>query len=1077
MYTIKAYVDGEEYTIHDSRVKALTVGGKPYFEVGDNINGSASFSVYPNHPYYDKVKKLTTDIIFYRDDEPEFYGRVLYDDEDFSGTKKVFVEGELAFLCDSIQRPKVYHNISVKAYVQDLIDIHNSQVEERKQFTVGRVTVKDSNDSLYRYSNYEDTRTTFKEKLISRLGGHLVIRHVDGLRILDYLSDEDYYTKNTQGIRFGKNLLDFSKNMDASDLVTCVIPLGAKLDEEDQDPSLEAISDQRITIASVNGGVDYVTDDNAVREYGKIYKTVTWDDVSPPENLMKKGEEYLKSAQFEKMVLELKAVDLNLKDDSFQRFEVGNKIQCTSTPNGLDKEFPLTKKKTYITSFKDNTVTLGDETSSVSYTSSNRQNTAEMEKTIKSLPSKSEILQEALRSAQDLINKQVASGYAVHVPNEFIVADDVDYKNKAKNLWRWGLGGFAHYSHGYDGPIDGVALTMDGKINGEMLLVNSVKTESLDAGYRTSVETKISESETAAKEHADDKVRVAREEIENSISNLENKISLSVRSVKETVARKNYIVGGEQETLNLDKFTLSGSTGICKVEKAEFLNKNAFKLTFSGTGSITLTQSLGTLEAGNYKIAVEAAYPEGARYRPSYIQYGFSENKSTAYLSGYKADEFQTFGKEVKITKATKSVAITVYGNSGNILYVTDIRCLRDMQELLDDLNARVDVEIGKVSASVSEVYENSLHNYCSNGSFSDSKDKFTGWSRSDTAQITQTTFNNRSCAKIQNTTSTYNISWYQKPWAKKGNVTVRFKAACASEDASTARIRVTIDGKTFYTAAGELSSIWKQFEFTSYATPSYFYTYFYNYVANTTVYITDVEILGYLNTYAESQLSILKDSITAEVTRAQGAEEKLTASIKVNANNITSKVSKGDMGSYITQYYNNVIIAFNKNSKYVQINPGEIAIYNYGVENSKKRAVFDESGNHFYRDGYYVGAIGTNQWSGNNAHKGLVFDLEPQGKYMAFAQKASASATSYTTMLCFSRANSIYDEYGVNLGCNLIGNWYTLKNFKIGSISAGGYTAFSGAIPIVCEITNNGNSWTYSHLRVYNGIIVGYWN
>lgn len=1077
MYTIKAYVDGEEYTIHDSRVKALTVGGKPYFEVGDNINGSASFSVYPNHPYYDKVKKLTTDIIFYRDDEPEFYGRVLYDDEDFSGTKKVFVEGELAFLCDSIQRPKVYHNISVKAYVQDLIDIHNSQVEERKQFTVGRVTVKDSNDSLYRYSNYEDTRTTFKEKLISRLGGHLVIRHVDGLRILDYLSDEDYYTKNTQGIRFGKNLLDFSKNMDASDLVTCVIPLGAKLDEEDQDPSLEAISDQRITIASVNGGVDYVTDDNAVREYGKIYKTVTWDDVSLPENLMKKGEEYLKSAQFEKMVLELKAVDLNLKDDSFQRFEVGNKIQCTSTPNGLDKEFPLTKKKTYITSFKDNTVTLGDETSSVSYTSSNRQNTAQIEETVKSLPSKSEILQEALRNAQDLINKQVASGYAVHTPNEFIVADDKEYKDKAKNLWRWGLGGLAHYSQGYDGPIDGVALTMDGKINGEMLLVNSVKTESLDAGYRTSVETKITESETAAKNHADDKVRVAKEEIENSISNLENKISLSVRSVKETVARKNYIVGGEQETLNLSKFNLSGSTGICKVEKAEFLNKNAFKLTFSGTGSITLTQSLGILEAGNYKIAVEAAYPEGARYRPSYIQYGFSENKSTAYLSGYKADEFQTFGKEVKITKATKSVAITVYGNSGNILYVTDIRCLRDMQELLDDLNARVDVEVGKVSASVSEVYENSLHNYCSNGSFSDSKDKFTGWSRSDTAQIMQTTFNNRSCAKIQNTTSTYNISWYQKPWAKKGNVTVRFKAACASEDVSTARIRVTIDGKTFYTAAGELSSNWKQFEFTSYATPSYFYTYFYNYVANTTVYITDVEILGYLNTYAESQLSILKDSITAEVTRAQGAEEKLTASIKVNANNITSKVSKGDMGSYITQYYNNVIIAFNKNSKYVQINPGEIAIYNYGVENSKKRAVFDESGNHFYRDGYYVGAIGTNQWSGNNAHKGLVFDLEPQGKYMAFAQKASASATSYTTMLCFSRANSIYDEYGVNLGCNLIGNWYTLKNFKIGSISAGGYTAFSGAIPIVCEITNNGNSWTYSHLRVYNGIIVGYWN
>ena len=1076
MYTIKALVDGKYYTLHNPKVKELTVGD-PFFEVGDNMNGQAEFKIFPGHPYYDKVKKLVTDIIFYRDDKEEFYGRVLYDDEDFNGSKKVFVEGELAFFCDSIQRPKVYHNYSIRAYLQDIIDIHNSQVEERKQFTLGLVTVTDSNDSLYRYSNWEDTRKILKEKLTSRLRGHLVVRHENGLRILDYLSDDTYYTKNSQKIEFGKNLLDFSKNMDASDLVTCVIPLGAKLEEEDQDESLEQIKEQRITIAGINGGVDYVTDDKAVAEYGKIYKTVIFDDVKVPSNLKKKGEEYLKTVQFEKMVLELKAIDLNFVNEGNQELRVGDKIQCISAPNGMDKEFPLTKKRIYITQFKKNTVTLGDESSNKSYTSSNRQNTAQIEETVKSLPSKSEILQEALRSAQDLINKQVASGNAVHTPNEFIVADDKEYKGKAKNLWRWGLGGLAHYSQGYDGPIDGVALTMDGKINGEMLLVNSVKTESLDAGYRTSVETKISESETAAKEHADDKVRVAREEIENSISNLENKISLSVRSVKETVARKNYMVGGEQETLNLDKFNLSGSTGICKVEKAEFLNKNAFKLTFSGTGTITLTQSLGTLEAGNYKIAVEAAYPEGARYRPSYIQYGFSENKSTAYLSGYKADEFQTFGKEVKITKATKSVAITVYGNSGNILYVTDIRCLRDMQELLDDLNARVDVEIGKVSASVSEVYENSLHNYCSNGSFSDSKDKFTGWSRSDTAQITQTTFNNRSCAKIQNTASTYNIFWYQKPWAKKGNVTVRFKAACASEDASTARIRVTIDGKTFYTAAGELSSNWKQFEFTSYATPSYFYTYFYNYVANTTVYITDVEILGYLNTYAESQLSILKDSITAEVTRAQGAEEKLTASIKVNADNITSKVSKGEMGSYITQYYDNVIIAFNKNSKYVQINPGEIAIYNYGVENSKKRTVFDESGNHFYRDGYYVGAIGTNQWSGNNAHKGLVFDLEPEGKYMAFAQKASSSATSYTTMLCFSRANSIYDEYGVNMGCNLIGNWYTLKNFEIGSISAGGYTAFSGAIPIVCEITNNGNNWTYSHLRVYNGIIVGYWN
>ncbi|MFR3808033.1 MAG: hypothetical protein ACLTX3_03420 [Lachnospiraceae bacterium] len=88
---------------------------------------------------------------------------------------------------------------------------------------------------------------------------------------------------------------------------------------------------------------------------------------------------------------------------------------------------------------------------------------------------------------------------------------------------------------------------------------------------------------------------------------MENKIALSVRSVKETVARKNYIAGGEQETLDIGKFTLSGATGNCKIEKSEFRNTKAFKLTFTGSGSVTLTQSLGILEAGKYKIAVEAS--------------------------------------------------------------------------------------------------------------------------------------------------------------------------------------------------------------------------------------------------------------------------------------------------------------------------------------------------------------------------------------------------------------------------------------------------------------------------------------
>lgn len=49
-----------------------------------------------------------------------------------------------------------------------------------------------------------------------------------------------------------------------------------------------------------------------------------------------------------------------------------------------------------------------------------------------------------------------------------------------------------------------------------------------------------------------------------------------------------------------------------------------------------------------------------------------------------------------------------------------------------------------------------------------------------------------------------------------------------------------------------------------------HFYTYFYNNVANTTVYITDVEIMGYAAAYTESQLKLTANDITAEVTRAK---------------------------------------------------------------------------------------------------------------------------------------------------------------------------------------------------------------
>ena len=218
----------------------------------------------------------------------------------------------------------------------------------------------------------------------------------------------------------------------------------------------------------------------------------------------------------------------------------------------------------------------------------------------------------------------------------------------------------------------------------------------------------------------------------------------------------------------------------------------------------------------------------------------------------------------------------------------------------------------------------------------------------------------------------------------------------------------------------------------------------------------------------------------TDEKLKEYSTTEEMNAAIKLQADSITTEVKKkvnnSEFGTKITQNAYNVRVAWNNNSNYIQLEYGQLAIYNGEVSTAEKRAVFDEQGNHFYRDGYYVGKIGTNQWSGDNAHKGLVFDLDYQGKYMAFAQMESQGAGSYTTMLCFSRANSIYDQYGIHLGCDFYGHWFDLYNVDLHDCNANGYGVVDGkSIPIITEIHDNGNGtigWTTSSISVRNGMI-----
>lgn len=492
----------------------------PIVKIGENTAGSFEFSILPKHPHYEEVNELTSVITAYDGDEEIFCGRVVEITKDLYNRKKVICEGELAYFNDSIQRPARYQGLTVRGYLETLVNIHNQQVKNQgidKTFKVGAVTVQDKNDYIYKYTNWESTLEVIKTDLLKTYGGYLRIRKENGVRYLDYLAD--YPNTNTQVIEFGSNLLDFTHDMVASDIVTAVIPLGARLEDVTEVEGLDAY----LTIKDVNGDVDYVYSQEAVKSYGWIFKTVKWDDVHVADNLLKKGKEYLTDIQFAQITLTVSAVDLHMLHVDMERIKVLDRIRVTSTPNGLDRFFPVSEMTIYLDKPSNNKLTLGTSYSKNSLSTKTESNMTSIKNKIDSLPNKSEILEEARENASQLIHS-ATNGHVVTTADEQLIMDTAD-KKTARKLWRWNLNGLGYSKTGYNGTYD-TAITMDGQIVGERLIGGSVTADKLSVSYKSSVEKQISDAIDDSNDYTDDKLKSywTRVEVETAIKNTKDAV-------------------------------------------------------------------------------------------------------------------------------------------------------------------------------------------------------------------------------------------------------------------------------------------------------------------------------------------------------------------------------------------------------------------------------------------------------------------------------------------------------------------------------------------------------------------------
>lgn len=337
---------------------------------GINTIDSFTFSMTPSNVGFNLVNEFSTLVTAYNLNKAryDFIGRVLYAETtmDESGliTKTVTCENVLGYLCDSFQTYVEEKNWTVSGLLKHLLDCHNSLVESHKQFKLGIVTAEDKNDNLFQAVQRENTWDAIKSKLIDKIGGELQVRFEEDGMYLDYL-DQIGEQKQTE-IALSANMKAITKEQDPSAFVTRLIPLGNKLkktvdvETEDGWKTEEVESEERLNITSVNNGLNYIDDEQAVEVYGIHVGVVEWDDVTEPANLKKKGEEWIKENNKVQVKYSITALDLSLIGLAVDDFDVGNIHRIKNGLIHVDDTARIIKKSIDVCEEVKSTIEVGD---------------------------------------------------------------------------------------------------------------------------------------------------------------------------------------------------------------------------------------------------------------------------------------------------------------------------------------------------------------------------------------------------------------------------------------------------------------------------------------------------------------------------------------------------------------------------------------------------------------------------------------------------------------------------------------------------------------------------------------------
>ena len=304
---------------------------------GLNAVSVFSFTLPPNHLYFDSVEGRNGLVKLYDDDNVLFIGDIINRKENFDCTTEIECQDALGWLNDVVFVKPTFSG-AIENYWAYLLGRYNSEASEWRKINIGTVTVQGN------ISINHDTEFLTIFDLVSELtklsGGYVSVRYEGEEIFLDYLAQAN--TESDQSILFGTNLINLEDFVSEEQIFSRIYPRGK----------------DGLDISSVNGGLTYLTNGITESMFGIVAVTVDFDTESATE-LKALGQAYLEANGLASRTLTLTAFDLSLVDKNYTEIKVGNIIPVISPLHGINTKMQVNAKTTDIVTPENSTFTLG----------------------------------------------------------------------------------------------------------------------------------------------------------------------------------------------------------------------------------------------------------------------------------------------------------------------------------------------------------------------------------------------------------------------------------------------------------------------------------------------------------------------------------------------------------------------------------------------------------------------------------------------------------------------------------------------------------------------------------------------